>query len=1299
MRRHHAPTVRSAAVALLAAVPISAQPGPGLGNLTYAGNELFQPAAVIRSQNGHGTALMVSGYLMLVDAGDNSPNPIAIEFWDLSNPRAPRLAHRHADGNTARLGESHSFAVSGGYGGMHVAFQSRRGVQIWEVSNPAAPVFESELQLPNIQGVYGSIWWVFWQAPYLYVAGSSAGLYVAKVDDVRNPVYVKTIPPSQLAGIAPSQVFACGNLMILRQSKEFGFVTLNAEDPLNPVFAQTIRGERGYSSIFAAGKFITSGGDGGPVQMLVHDVTHGGAMSLVGSAGSGFSNGAYGSYQDGFFHTGMSNVYAKIDVAGLSVAGTATTGIANRDEDFCQVLGNLAFVGDDHGVGSGLYVHDTDPDRRGPDVHWVHPADGATGVGLSSRIGISMSDNVDFASLDGSTFAVRPLGSSTSISGVHSGQMGLCNFTPDQPLMPATTYEVSVTGVRDVAGNAGGSFRSTFTTRPAATGGAPVTNLAAASGKAYQNGTLAQGAPMYIDRTYSYSAMPPRFDGQPYVLTANDDKFGTGPAYVTFDLSAASQVNVLYDERATQLPEWLSAFTPTGENTSGFDVHARTYPAGTVILGGNANPPMAGAQSMYTVVVVPLNTPPRCDPPTLNATETGVSATLTANVVGGTPPFSYSWDFGDGSPPTAPSSNPVATHTYADAGRYPVVVQVTNALGTTSCSALQIIHDPVTPTPPAASTTMLYHSGRVYCVNADQDTVTAFGAPTMRKLWELPTGDHPRTLALAADDELWVVNQDDASISVYETRFGTRTRDIALPRGSQPYGIAFAPDGSAAFVSLQGVGGVVKVDRDGQILGRKWLDGRARGVAVTADGQRVLVTRFISTAPATTGMLWELDAATMATLRVFPLRFDPGPDTESSGRGVPNYLTSVRISPSGNAALVPSKKDNTARGLFRSGEPLTFESRVRTIVSRLDLAAGVEDTAARIDLNDRDMAQAAIYSPLGDLYFVAAQGSNVVDVFDTASNALVATLPVDLAPQGLAIDSDRERLLVHNFMSRSVTVFDIAAMLAGTTYVAPRLYEVGTTAREALPAEVLVGKQIFYNADDRRMNLDGYLSCASCHLDGGGDGQVWDFTQSGEGLRNTIPLRGRGGLNHGNVHWTANFDEIQDFEHDIRDGFGGRGFLTAAQLAAASTPLGPPKAGMSAELDALAAYVGSLDAFDENPFAQASSPTARVRGTSGKAIFDRMQCARCHVPPTYTDGLRHDVGTIQPSSGLGLGAPLPGLGFETPTLLGLWNSAPYLHNGQAANLSEVLDNAMHGNTDTLTPDERKRLARYLLQLR
>ena len=117
---------------------------------------------------------------------------------------------------------------------------------------------------------------------------------------------------------------------------------------------------------------------------------------------------------------------------------------------------------------------------------------------------------------------------------------------------------------------------------------------------------------------------------------------------------------------------------------------------------------------------------------------------------------------------------------------------------------------------------------------------------------------------------------------------------------------------------------------------------------------------------------------------------------------------------------------------------------------------------------------------------------------------------------------------------------------------------------EKLPNEILLGKQV-YNAADERMTHDGYLSCTSCHLDGGHDGRVWDFTQRGEGLRNTTDLRGRRGTGHGRVHWTGNFDEIQDFEHDMRNAFGGTGFLTDEQFNTGSInkTLGDQKAGLS----------------------------------------------------------------------------------------------------------------------------------------
>lgn len=40
-------------------------------------------------------------------------------------------------------------------------------------------------------------------------------------------------------------------------------------------------------------------------------------------------------------------------------------------------------------------------------------------------------------------------------------------------------------------------------------------------------------------------------------------------------------------------------------------------------------------------------------------------------------------------------------------------------------------------------------------------------------------------------------------------------------------------------------------------------------------------------------------------------------------------------------------------------------------------------------------------------------------------------------------------------------------------------------------------------------------------------------------------------MGHGNVHWSANFDEIHDFENDICEHFGGSGLMNSTR---ASTP-------------------------------------------------------------------------------------------------------------------------------------------------
>jgi cytochrome c peroxidase len=97
----------------------------------------------------------------------------------------------------------------------------------------------------------------------------------------------------------------------------------------------------------------------------------------------------------------------------------------------------------------------------------------------------------------------------------------------------------------------------------------------------------------------------------------------------------------------------------------------------------------------------------------------------------------------------------------------------------------------------------------------------------------------------------------------------------------------------------------------------------------------------------------------------------------------------------------------------------------------------------------------------------------------------------------------------------------------------------------------------------------------------------------------------------------------------------------------------------------------------------------------GKEVFLRAGCAKCHPPGLFTDLRSYDVGT----SGR---FDKPTDKFDTPTLVELWRTAPYLHDGSAATLREVVtmrnSKDQHGTTSNLSNQEIDDLCAYLLSL-
>ena len=667
----------------------------------------------------------------------------------------------------------------------------------------------------------------------------------------------------------------------------------------------------------------------------------------------------------------------------------------------------------------------------------------------------------------------------------------------------------------------------------------------------------------------------------------------------------------------------------------------------------------------------------------------------------------YQWDPGDGSGPAAKGESPVLAVSYAKPGRYKPILTVFDEQGGSLSAGVTIT---VTHPPswvPRHSSSVVRVGGRVAVVSPDSHEVMIASGDERGFAVErhVAVGKTPRTLAALDDTWLVVAAQDDASVQFLRADGAGELVTLALPPASRPYGVV--ADGDAIYVGLQATGQLARVDfAGGKPVLKDILDvgPDVRGVSLLPDG-RVAVTRWRSRPAGAT--VWAIDPQGGAPA-TWTLQFDPQAASDTEVGGVPSYLGPVVLAPTGDLAVVPGLQINVGQGLFLNGEPLAADLTMRAIVAYLDPQTGAEWFERRKQFDNRGMADAALFSRFGDYLYVATRGPRTVERVDVLSGDVAGnTFDAGYAPQGLALSEDDRFLFIDAYMSRELVVHDTRVF----DDPVPALARLAIASAEPLDPQVLRGKQLFNDSADPRLSKDSYIACAHCHLEGESDLQVWDFSERGEGLRDTHALNGHAGAGDGPIHWSGNFDEVQDFENDIRNAFGGSGLLADRDWNSGthSQTLGDPKAGLSQDLDALAAYLGSLTSEAPSPFREPGG-TLPPAAEAGRALFlsPALGCTSCHKGPRLTDSvfvdpgvpLLHDVGTIGPGSGKRLGLPLTGL--DTPTLHGLWRTAPYLHDGSAADLEAVLTvkNAedLHGTTSQLSTDERADLVAYLLCL-
>jgi len=132
---------------------------------------------------------------------------------------------------------------------------------------------------------------------------------------------------------------------------------------------------------------------------------------------------------------------------------------------------------------------------------------------------------------------------------------------------------------------------------------------------------------------------------------------------------------------------------------------------------------------------------------------------------------------------------------------------------------------------------------------------------------------------------------------------------------------------------------------------------------------------------------------------------------------------------------------------------------------------------------------------------------------------------------------------------------------------------------------------------------------------------------------------------------------------------------------------------VTSKLPALRAYQHSLPA---PPPPGGSFDTAVAQ--RGRVVFDRT-CASCHVGGSGTD---NNSGTLHTPAETGVDGAYavrtPAKAYRTTPLRGLWQHAPYFHDGSAATLADVVAHYNRVRTLGLTAEQQRELVEYLKSL-
>jgi YVTN family beta-propeller protein len=570
--------------------------------------------------------------------------------------------------------------------------------------------------------------------------------------------------------------------------------------------------------------------------------------------------------------------------------------------------------------------------------------------------------------------------------------------------------------------------------------------------------------------------------------------------------------------------------------------------------------------------------------------------------------------------------------------------------------------------------------GKLFVAAADNDGVAVVDpSASSGSLAFIPTGSRPEHIVIR-DNNVFVSNRQSRSVTQIDASTRKVVRQIAV--GAEPMGMDFTSNGLLLVTNaMSGTLQAIRVS-DGSTAWTVSLQEQVRAVAVLGNGEAWVpsykngVMHVIDTARGTeTGKPFDISATNYPGYQVRGVEcivadpFRGGvliPHTQSAGGAL------VDLTLPGPTVTIQGYYSETVQLPGATGAPPTVPtvtavatSHAVTSTSLATLGAGVEGP------------KVAVLGPAGNYVYILGYLASSLGITSPGGGAPTVIL-VGNGPNGIAITPDDKNAFVYNSFDHSISV--VGQDTGGNITV---LRTINAVTPQTLAPNLQNGRLLFNSAADPRLSSQGVggIACASCHPDGREDGHTWSFV---EGARNTPALVGRHLELTAPYHWDGELVDPPAFGAVVTVRMGGSGL-------------------QDSDYFDIFAWLESEPAPDNPNLAADGTLTADQ--TAGKALFASAGCTSCHTGAAFTDNKFYDVatsfttvpladsqsGTVNKSA---IQSALP----NTPSLLGLFASAPYLHDGSKQTLQQRIQQNpgdKHGVTSGLSDQQVNQLVAYL----